>query len=115
MSDSERRILNQTRLACGRLPHATLWRNEVGTARHENRVVRYGLCVGSADLIGIRSVLITPDHVGTTIGQFVAIELKTETGRTTREQDQFLALVTKRGGLAAVIRDPETARELLCR
>lgn len=112
---SERKILNETRLRCGRLPHATLWRNEVGTSRHENRVVRYGLCVGSADLIGIREVRITESHVGTIIGQFVALELKTQTGRLSNEQKQFLALVTRRGGLAAPVRTPEDALEILCR
>ncbi len=112
---SERLILNQTRLLCGRLPHATLWRNEVGTAKHENRVVRYGLCVGSADLIGIRELTITPELVGSTVGQFVALELKTPTGRLSAEQRQFIALVQRRGGLAAVVRDPAHAKEILCR
>jgi len=45
-------------------------------------------------------VLITPEHVGTTLGQFVAIEVKSERGRLSQEQQLFLNLVTSRGGLA---------------
>lgn len=63
-----------------------LFRNNVGVLKDERRVpVRYGIAndspamnrrFKSSDLIGIRPVLITPDMVGTTIGQFVAREIK---------------------------------------
>ena len=91
-----------------------LWRNNSGVAMNENgdRTVRYGLCndskrvnkvLKSADLIGIRPVLITPGHVGQVIGVFVARECKpsdwTYTG-TEREAAQlkFLELVAALGG-----------------
>ena len=63
-----------------------LFRNNVGVLPDANgRPVRYGLAnespeqnkiIKSADLIGIRPVLIEPRHVGHTIGQFVSREVK---------------------------------------
>lgn len=87
----------------------TVWRNNVGVAMHGDppRPVRYGLCKGSADLIGIRPVTITQDMVGLTLGQFVAFECKTKTGKPTREQKRFLSHVAQCGGLAKIVRSPE--------
>ncbi len=77
-----------------------LWRNNVGATEavihtkcnkcgntHKSYVqpVRYGLCneskkvnevFKSSDLIGINPVLITPQHVGSVIGQFRSREMK---------------------------------------
>ena len=75
--------------------------------------VRYGLATGSSDLIGWRSVTITPEMVGATIAQFVALEVKTPTGRPTNEQRAFLAAVHRAGGVAAIVRSPEAANEVL--
>jgi hypothetical protein len=40
-----------------------------------------GLVKATADLIGWRSITITPDMVGTTVAIFASIEVKTPTGR----------------------------------
>lgn len=63
-----------------------LFRNNKGVLPDARGVpVRFGLCnetaalgkrLRSSDLIGIRPVVITPDMVGSTIGQFVAREIK---------------------------------------
>jgi hypothetical protein len=93
-----------------------LWRNNVGVLRNpQGHYVRYGLCndspqlnsvLKSSDLIGIRPILITPDMVGKTIGQFVAREIKRE-GWIYRDvahekaQKNFIDLINGLGGDAA--------------
>lgn len=63
-----------------------LWRNNVGALEDKTgRFVRYGLAndstrvneqIKSADLIGIKPVLIGPQHIGHTVGQFISREIK---------------------------------------
>lgn len=95
-----------------------LWRNNVGVLLDaKGRPVRYGLAndskqvnanIKSADLIGIRPVLITPDMVGKVIGQFVSRECKEShwkyNPRDTRDvaQGRWAALVNSLGGDAKV-------------
>lgn len=79
----------------------------------QGRPLHAGLCVGSSDLIGWRSRVITPEMVGQTIAQFVAIEVKSETGRTTAQQDQFLSQIQAVGGCGGVARSVDAADALL--
>lgn len=82
---SESAILNDIRLEASELG-IRLWRNNVGASYTKNGdFIRYGLAndsvavnsvLKSSDLIGIRPLLITPAHVGRTIGQFVSREVK---------------------------------------
>ena len=137
---TEAEIQHAIRLTCGRGATA-LWRNETGVSEHGWKQavgraiaalrrgniqaalialtkpklsrVRYGLCKGSADLIGLTEVTIRPEHVGQTLGVFTAIEVKTDTGRVSPEQVQFLDLVTRRHGIAFVARDADEAAEIL--
>ena len=105
------------------------WRNNVGatpsSSEHccprcgfafsvSQRPVRYGLAndsvqmnqrIKSADVVGILPRVITPDDVGSTIGQFIAVEAKRPgwnyTGRGREEAQQaFLRLVLSKGGAA---------------
>jgi hypothetical protein len=94
-----------------------LWRNNVGVLLDaKGRPVRYGLCndskivnenVKSADLIGIRPMLITPDMVGQTIGQFVSLECKHEGWKPSPKdkheiaQAKWAEIVLSAGGYAA--------------
>lgn len=92
---------------------ARLWRNNVGaTMDDRGNFIRYGLAndskqmnevIKSSDLIGIRPVLITPQHVGHTFGQFIAREVKEPSWNfsgTNRERAQlkFLELIKSMGG-----------------
>jgi hypothetical protein len=95
---TESQLLDAIRLAVGQDPtRCVLWRNNTGVALQGTTRVRYGLCVGSSDLIGIAN------------GRFVALEVKTEQGRVSREQAQFLALVNARGGIGRVVRSVDDA------
>lgn len=109
---SEAAVQQLVRLEASRLG-MRLFRNNVGACKDETgRVIRYGLCndsaqmnkaVKSSDLIGIRPVIITPDMMGHTIGQFVAREVKRPGWSyrgTDREvaQQAFGQLVLKLGG-----------------
>ena len=75
--------------------------------------MRFGLCKGSSDLIGLRSLEITPEMVGQRVAQFVALEVKTASGVVSSEQRAFLQLVQQLGGVAAVCRSIEQAQAVL--
>lgn len=68
-----------------------------------------GLCEGSSDLIGWRSVEITPDMVGKKIAVFTAIETKTACGKASKPQERFLNAVKIMGGFAGVARSEKDA------
>ncbi|MFM2158570.1 MAG: hypothetical protein RLZZ124_1044 [Cyanobacteriota bacterium] len=105
-------VQNAIRLEHGAGP-ARLWRNNTGALKDSTgRLVRYGLCPGSSDLIGLRTRIITETDLGHRFAQFVAIEVKDQ-GRLTEQQRAFLAMVTQAGGLAGVARSPEDARTIL--
>ena len=71
----------------------------------QGRPLHAGLCVGSSDLIGYRQV--------DGIAQFVALEVKSATGRATKEQVQFLDHIQAAGGLAGIARSVDDAAAIL--
>ncbi len=110
---SEQTIQQHIRLACS-IGSCRLFRNNTGTLRDINgRPVTFGLCKGSADLIGWRSVTITPEMVGQQIAVFTSIEVKAATGRIRPEQQQWLNAVQAAGGIAGVARSVGEAMDLL--
>jgi len=109
---SEQQIQQHIRLALSRGP-VRLYRNNTGTLRDANgRPVSFGLCKGSADLIGWTTRTITPDMVGQQVAVFTSIEVKTATGRLRPEQRQWLESVQAAGGIAGVARSVEDAQGL---
>jgi hypothetical protein len=109
---SEQRIQQEIRLAISK-GDTRLFRNNTGTLRDQHgRPVQFGLCKGSADLIGWRTVTVTPEMVGTQVAVFLSIEVKTSTGRLRPEQQQWLDAVQAAGGIAGVARSVEDAQRL---
>jgi hypothetical protein len=82
---SEAAVQSQVRLEASR-KGGRLWRNNVGAGYAEDgSFMRWGLAndsaqvnrvIKSADLIGLRPVLIEQKHVGLVLGQFVSREVK---------------------------------------
>ena len=127
---SEHEIQQRILLACGS-GIARLWRNNVGTSWagqatkitpgniravaaalrpgdvvvRQGRPLHAGLCVGSSDLIGYRQV--------NGVAQFVALEVKSTTGRPTKEQSQFIDHIKGAGGVAGIVRSVADAQTML--
>jgi hypothetical protein len=106
---TEHQIQQHIRLTCS-TGATRLFRNNTGTLRDQRgRPVSFGLCKGSADLIGWRTVTITPEMVGQQVAVFTSIEVKTPTGRVKPDQQQWLDAVQAAGGIAGVARSVEDA------
>jgi hypothetical protein len=110
---SEQQIQQHIRIACS-TGATRLWRNNTGTLRDQHgRPVQFGLCKGSADLIGYRSITITPDMVGQQVAVFASIEVKTLTGRIRPEQRAWMEKIQAAGGIAGVARSVEDAQRIV--
>ena len=110
--ESENAVQTRVRMEASR-NGLRLWRNNVGAGKMEGgSFVRFGLAnetsqmnanIKSADLIGIRPVLVQQHHVGKIIGQFVSREIKASGWRyrgTDRElaQLRWAELIASMGG-----------------
>lgn len=110
---SEQSIQQHIRIACS-TGQTRLFRNNTGTLRDQHgRPVSFGLCKGSADLIGYRTVTITADMVGQQVAVFASIEVKTPTGRIRPEQQAWLEKIQAAGGIAGVARSVEDALRIM--
>ena len=102
---SETNIQNQILAAIGSRADCRLFRNHVGRVQDAHgRWHTFGLCPGSADLIGWRAVTIMPEHVGQTLAVFLSIEVKTPTGKARPEQLRWFKAVQSHGGIGMVAR-----------
>jgi len=111
---SEAEILAQIRLAVGALPLVRIWRNNTGKLRDRHgRMIEFGLCPGSSDLIGATTITITPEMVGRKIAIFTAIEVKSDTGKPSREQQTFIDVLRDRGARAGVARSVDDAMGII--
>ncbi len=100
----EAEIQADVRLCLGQMPGVVVWRNSTGVANTaDGKKQRFGLCVGSSDLVGIVD------------GRFLAVEIKAKAGRLRPEQELFLALVRKQKGFACVVRSVDEAIAAIAR
>jgi hypothetical protein len=106
MANEETHLQQQIRLALGTHPQLRLFRNNTGSLPDPKtgRPIQFGLARGSSDLVGWRTVTITPDMVGQQLAVFTAIEVKTPKGRATPEQRAWLEAVRCAGGVAGIAR-----------
>jgi hypothetical protein len=119
MANAETTLQQQIRLAVGTNHDARIFRNQVGSLPdpRTGRLVTFGLAKGSADLIGWRTITVTPDMVGSRLAIFTSIEVKTPTGRVRPEQQAWLEAVQHAGGIAIIARsvpDAELALSPTC-
>lgn len=118
---SETRVQGLVRLEAHRRHGMVLWRNNRGVLPNERGTpVRYGLCndspevgrkIRSADLIGAWPRLITPEMVGSTIGQFASFEAKKPGWKFKGDEHElgqlrWAGIVQGLGGVARFISDP---------
>lgn len=111
MANVETKIQQQIRLGLGTRSDLRLFRNQVGQLPdpRTGRPVQFGLAKGSADLVGWKTVTVTPDMLGQQIAVFTSIEVKTPNGRLSGPQRNWLHTVQTAGGIAGVARSPEDA------
>lgn len=112
MDVTETDIQTMIRLRASQLGMTT-WRNNRGAFQDKTgRWIRYGLAndstavareLASADLIGVRPMLVGLEHVGTLIGVFTSIEVKRPGERLEVPQEKWLQLVQRLGGDARVV------------
>jgi hypothetical protein len=101
MAQGEGDLMGKVMLGATKLGHR-LWRNNRGVAfTKSGHAVAYGVGPnGASDLIGLSSIVVTPDMVGTRLAVFTAVEAKTGQLVPDSNQRAFLSTVRLLGGIA---------------
>ena len=115
MANVETKIQQEIRLGLGTRDDVRLFRNQVGQLPdpRTGRPVQFGLARGSADLVGWKTIEVTPDMVGQRLAIFTSIEVKTPTGRATPAQKTWMDVVEKAGGIAGIARSADDAMKIV--
>lgn len=110
---SEGELVAEIRLALSR-GDVRLLRNNVGVLRDvRGNYITYGLGVGTSDLVGWVSRVVTLSDIGKRLAIFTACEVKAPHGRLTEEQAAFIRTVREAGGIAGVAHSVDEALTLL--
>jgi hypothetical protein len=94
---NEADVQSRVRLALAQRGY-NVWRNNVGAMKDDRgNYFRFGLAndsakmnsyIKSADLVGLRSLIVQPEDVGKIVGQFVSYEVKREGWRFTGTDEE---------------------------
>lgn len=109
-------LQNQIRLAIGaNCPGCTIFRNHCGALKdaRTGRLVTFGLSPGSPDLIGWKTIIVTPEMVGSSLAVFCGIEIKTPKGVVRADQQHWLNRLGVSGGISGVARSIDDVLQLL--
>ena len=103
MAQPERVLQNQIILALSK-EGCLIWNNDTGAVKdaRTGRYIRYGLCVGSSDLVGV-----CPDGIA------IFCEVKTPSGRASHEQRNFIAACRRNGARAGIARSVKDALRIV--
>ena len=115
MSNQETVLQQNIRLALGQHSDLRLFRNETGKLPdpRTGKWVRFGLAKGSSDLIGFKTIKVTPEMIGKDLAVFCSVEVKTNTGQLSENQHNWLQAVKKAGGITGVARNVGDALKIL--
>ena len=115
VANYETKLHQEIRLALGTIPSLRLFRNQVGQLPdpRTGRYVQFGLAKGSSDLIGFKTIKITPEMIGQDLAVFTSIEVKTNSGQLSKYQHNWLQAVKKAGGIVGVARNVKDALNIL--
>ena len=92
MSNKETILQQNIRLALGTKSNLRLFRNETGKLPdpRTGQWVQFGLAKGSSDLIGFKTIKVTPEMIGQDLAVFTSIEVKTNSGQLSKYQHNWL-------------------------
>ncbi|MBU2703902.1 hypothetical protein Ga0466249_005052 [Sporomusaceae bacterium BoRhaA] len=130
---SEHSIQNEIQVAISENNLGTPFRINVGFAWTGNKIIHNGdgsktikdprpfatfgaqtkQYKGFSDVFVVMPTVITPDMVGQKIARIGFLEIKTKTGRPTKEQLDFISLMQSKGASAGVARSVEDAIQIL--
>ena len=115
MSNQETVLQQNIRLALGQHSNLRIFRNETGKLPdpRTGQWVRFGLAKGSSDLIGFKTIKVTPEMIGQDLAVFCSVEVKTNTGQLSEYQHNWLQAVKSAGGIVGVARNVRDALEIL--
>lgn len=114
---TETNVLQSIRLAISRGACRAFRNNNGKLEDKKGRWVTFGLFPGSGDLIGWRTVRITPEMVGRDIAQFISVEVKNPGARTDRkraeDQKNWRDAVNAAGGVGVQVTSVAEAERAL--
>ena len=112
-----RDLTHPIRAALNKLPGVRVARNNSGSLPlAEGGMLRYGLGVGSADLVGIVTCVYVRGQIETygnvvSVGRAFVLEVKWPGEKPTQDQVRWLQAVQRLGGFACVVHSVDEAME----